>query len=234
MTANGCLSSCRGIPWEVLKSADYRIYQTPHPPRPIPRVTLLLQVDASGHAGEGFRFAVEGGPFDADIWSRDLLDPPALSRYKLRYELKGQDINLRPTSLASKWEDLHVLLGRGVIIAQRLASDEDVTLAFREALAAEKTADPAFGVALRWTIQGTNRGELRLVLQGLPSGARRLRSEPLLSADEAAAIHLEEVEVVANIKEEGACRGPIPVLFARDPEASEAALALHPEKNAAR
>jgi hypothetical protein len=157
----------------VQKSTDYRIYQSPHPLRSIPRVTLLLQVDASVHAGEGFRFAVEGGPFDDDIWSRDLLDPPALSGYKLRYELRGQDIDLRPNSLASKWEDLDVLLGRGVIIAQKLASDEDVTPTFCEALAAEKTADPAFGAALRWMIQGTSRGELRLVLQGLPSGARR-------------------------------------------------------------
>jgi hypothetical protein len=222
--------SYRGIPWEVRKSTDYRIYQSPHPPGSIPRVTLLLQVDASGHAGEGFRFAVEGGPFDADIWSRDLLDPPALSGYKLRYELRGQDIDLRPNSLSSKWEDLDMLLGRGVIIAQKLASGEDVTPTFREALAAEKTADPAFGAALRWTIQGTSRGELRLILQGLPSGARRLRSEPLLAADEAGAIHLEEVEVVADLKKEGACRGPIPVLFARDPEASEAALTLHQEK----
>ncbi len=51
-----------------------------------------------------------------------------------------------------------------------------------------------------------------------------------MAADEAGAIHLEEVEVVADLKKEGACRGPIPVLFARDPEAREAALALHQEK----
>ncbi len=69
-----------------------------------------------------------------------------------------------------------------------------------------------------------------MILQGLPGGARRLRSEPLLAADEAEAITLETLDAEADMEKDGPCQGPIPVLFARDREAVRTTLELHPER----
>ncbi len=48
---------------------NYRTYLSGKGTTECPRLTLLLQVDGSGHAREGYRFGVEGGPWDADIWT---------------------------------------------------------------------------------------------------------------------------------------------------------------------
>jgi hypothetical protein len=132
--------------------------------------------------------------------------------------------------LASKWEDVDTLLGQGTLVAMKAGDNTDRTAEFRALLTSEKEADPNLGAAVRWAVQATNHGRLRLVLQGLPGGARRLRSEPLLTADEAEAITLEAIDTEADMKEDGPCRGPIPVLFARDAKAVQMALEQHPER----
>jgi hypothetical protein len=209
---------------------DYRTYLSRKTLDTGPRLTLLLQVDRSGHAREGYRFTVEGGPWDTDIWTRDLFDPASLGGYRLRYQLRGEDIELKTNALASKWEDVDALLGRGVLIAMKAGDTTDRTEEFRARLAAEKEADPNFGAAVRWAVQAANHGGLKLILQGLPGEARRLRSEPLLAADETETITLETLDAEADMEEVGPCRGPIPVLFARDREAVRTTLELHPER----
>jgi hypothetical protein len=128
---------------------DYRTYSSGRITDHCPRLTLLLQVDGSGHAGEGYRFATEGGPWDADIWTRDLFDPASLGGYRLRYELRGEDIDLKPNALASKWEDVDTLLGRGTLVAMKAGDNTDRTAEFRALLTAEREADPNFGAAVR-------------------------------------------------------------------------------------
>ncbi len=169
-------------------------------------------------------------PWDADIWTRDLYDPASLGGYRLRYQLRGEDIELKPNALASKWEDVDALLGRGVLIAMKAGDTTDRTEEFRARLAAEKEADPNFGAAVRWAVQAANHGGLKLILQGLPGGAHRLRSEPLLAADETETITLETLDAEVDMEEAGPCRGPIPVLFARDREAVRTTLEQHPER----
>jgi hypothetical protein len=220
----------RSCPWDVERAAEYQTYLSRRASDYGPRLTLLLQVDGSGHAGESYRFAAEGGPWDSDIWSRDLFDPASLGGYRLRYQLRGEDIDLKPNALASKWEDVDTLLGRGTLVAMKAGENTDRTAEFRAILGTEKEADQNFGAAVRWAVQATNHGKLRLVLQGLPGGARRLQSEPLLTADEAEAIQLEAIDAEADLKEDSPCRGPIPVLFARDMDAVQTALELHPER----
>jgi hypothetical protein len=222
--------SSRTCPWQVQRATDYRIYTTETTPEGGPKLTLLLQVDSGGHAGEGFRFAVDGGPWDAVIWTRDLFDPPDLGGYQLRYQVKGGDIDLRPNSFSSRWEDVDSSLGKKHMTAGKVGNDEDKTAEFRGMLVAERAEDPNLGAAVRWTVQATPQGGLRLLLQGLPGGARRLRSEPHLAADEAEAITLESFDAQADINERSPCRGPIPVLFARDPAAATEALNERPEK----
>ncbi len=187
-------------------------------------------MDGSGHAGEGYRFATEGGPWDADVWPRDPFDPASLGGYRLRYELRGEDIDLKPNALASKWEDVDTLLGRGTLVAMKAGDNTDRTAEFRALLTAEREADPNFGAAVRWAVQATQHGRLRLVLQGLPGGARRLRSEPLLTTDEVEAITLEAIDAETDMKDDHPCQGPVPVLFACDTGPVQMALALHLER----
>jgi hypothetical protein len=122
------------------------------------------------------------------------------------------------------------LLGKKHMTAERVGDDEDKSAEFRGMLVAEKAEDPNLGAAVRWTVQATPQGGLRLLLQELPGGAHRLRSEPHLAADEAEAITLESFDAQADIKERAPCRGPIPVLFARDPDAAMEALSERPKK----
>jgi hypothetical protein len=222
--------SFRASPWQIRRATDYRIYTDETTPGGGPKLTLLLQVDGGGHAGEGFRFAVDGGPWDAVIWTRDLFDPPDLGGYQLHYQVKGEDIDLRPNSFSSRWEDVDSLLGKKHMTAGKAGGDEDKTAEFRGMLVAERAEDPNLGAAVRWTVQATPQGGLRLLLQGLPGGARRLWSEPHLAADETEAITLESFDALADINERSPCRGPIPVLFARDPGAVAEALNERPEK----
>jgi hypothetical protein len=167
----------------------------------------------------GLRHLV-AGPFRPGLSGRVSPEVPA----------PRQDIDLKPNALASKWEDVDTLLGRGTLVAMKAGENTDRTAEFRAILATEKEADQNFGAAVRWAVQATNHGKLRLVLQGLPGGARRLQSEPLLTADEAEAIQLEAIDAEADLKEGGPCRGPIPVLFARDTDTVRTALELHPER----
>jgi hypothetical protein len=226
------LKNCshRTCPWQVQKAADYRIITAESAPEEGPKLTLLLQVDGGGHAGEGFRFAVDGGPWNAVIWTRDLLDPPDLGRYQLHYQVKGEDIDLRPNSFSSRWEDVDTLLGKKYMMAGRAGDDEDRTTEFRGIFAAEKAEDPNLGAAVRWTVQATPQGGLRLILQGLPGGARRLRSDPHLAADETEAITLDYFDAQVDTKETTPCKGPIPVLFARDPASVTEILNEQPQK----
>jgi hypothetical protein len=194
-------SVCFRLPmdWNMVNANQFRIYQTDHAKGLLPRITMLLQVDGSGHAGEGFRFTVESDRIDADIWSRDIFEPAELGGYRLRYQLRGADIELRPNTLSSKWEDLETLIGRGIIDVQRPEGGDSLTAEFRQTLAAEREEHPGLGAAVRWAVQGSStRGELRLVLQGLPATARFLRATPLHTADEAATVTLDTFEATTN------------------------------------
>ncbi len=193
-------------------------------------MTLLLQVDGTGHRGEGYRFTVDSDHLTATIWSRDLYDSPDLEGYKLIYDLRGEDIEIRPNCMASKWEDLDTLVGREKILVFSPEGEDVLNTTFREKLAAEKLNHERLGASIRWAVQATHRGDMRLILQGLPAEARALRTEPRLVGDECATIHLDVFEAEADLQTEPRSRGPVPVLFARDPNGVKEVLARHPDR----
>jgi hypothetical protein len=217
-------------PWAVEPNQSYRIYQDPANTEFLPRLTLLLQTDGSGHAGEGYRFVVKSERLAATIWSRDILDSPDLAGFQLNYELRGEEIEIRPNSLVSQWMDLDVLIGKGKVVVVEPGGGEPLNDQFRALWTTVKKKQVRLGAAVRWAIQATPRGELKLVLQGMPTEAQTLRVEPRLTADDCDTVHLDSFETNIDWEEEGPCRGPIPVLFARDPAAVRAALSAHPER----
>ncbi len=225
------LSFCRAVcKWEVADYKEYRVYNSGFIPGERPRCLLLLQVDGGGHAGEGFRLSLEGDRLEADVWTSDLFTAPELGGFRLRYELKTGSVELRPNTFSSRWEDVISLLGRGALVAFRPDAAEDCSAEFKQLYAAELKANPGLGAALRWAIQAKDKKNLRLILQALPTSADRLRAEPRLSADEGQSMHLEVLDVEAEMLDEDDGPGLVPVLFARDPPEVREILAKFPDR----
>ncbi len=214
--------------WEVADYKDYRVYNSGYIPGDQPRCLLLLQVDGSGHAGEGFRLSLEGDRLETDVWTSDIFAAPELGGFRLRYEIKVCSVELRPNTLSSRWEDVITLLGKGVLVAFRPDAAEDCSAEFKQLYAEELQTNPGLGAAIRWAIQAKDDKNLRLILQALPATADRLRVEPRLSADEGQAMQLEVLDVETEMLEEDDGPGPVPILFARDPPEIRAILAKHP------
>ncbi len=80
--------------------------------------------------------------------------------------------------MASKWEDLETLIGKGKIDITEPSGAELLNTEFQELWETEKEKDALLGAAIRWAVQVTPRGGLKLVLQGLPGDAWALWSEP--------------------------------------------------------
>jgi hypothetical protein len=110
--------------------------------------------------------------------------------------------------MASKWENLETLIGKERILVFNPERDEVLNSAFSEKFNAEKAANERVGAAVRWAVQATTRGELKLILQRLSAGARSIRAEPLLTTDECSTIHLDAFETETDLK---ARAGPGPV-----------------------
>ncbi len=214
--------------WEVVDYRDYRVYHSGRIPGPKPRCLLLLQVDGSGHAGEGFRFSLEGDHLEADLWTSDIFAATELGGYRLRYDAKVSSIELRPNTLSSRWEDVIAMVGKGSLVASRPDAAEDCSAEFRQAYAEAQEENVHLGAAIRWTVQARDSSSLRLVLQCLPSTAERLRADPRLSADDCQGIHLEVVNLDVEMLTGEPGPGPVPTLFARDPSETRDSLTSCP------
>ncbi len=190
----------------------------------------MLQLDGNGHAGEGFRVALEGDRLETDIWTSDVFTASKLGGFRLRLEVKTTAVELCPNTLSSRWEDIITLTNKGSLVAFRPDAAEDCSAEFKQIYSEAQQSDPRLGAAIRWAVQAKNDSSLRLVLQCLPATANRLRSEPRLTADDGPAMHLEVLELEAEMLEKGDGRGPVPIFFARNPPEVREVLAEHPER----
>ncbi len=215
--------------WEVEDYRNYRIFHSGRIPNTKPRCLLLLQVDGTGHAGEGYRFSLEGEKLEADIWSSDIFATADLSGFRLRYETKTETVELRPNTLSSRWEDIISMVGKGSLVAFRPDAAEDCSTEFKQAYADALLENPLLGAAIRWTIQAKNTSTLRLVLQCLPATAERLRADPRLTADDGPSIHIETLDLDTEMLDSEPGPGPVPILFAREPRETRIALGENPE-----
>ncbi len=214
--------------WEVVDYRDYRVYHSGRIPGPKPRCQLLLQADGSGHAGEGFRFSLEGDRLEADLWTSDIFAATELGGFRLRYDTKVNAIELRPNTLSSRWEDISTQVGKGVLVASRPDAAEDCSAEFRQAYAEAQEENTHLGAAIRWSVQAKDCSALRLVLQCLPTTAERLRADPRLSADDGPSIHLETIALDVEMMAGEPGPGPVPILFARDPCETRDSLGSNP------
>ncbi len=214
--------------WEVEDYRNYRIYHSGRIADAKPHCLLLLQVDGTGHAGEGFRFSLEGDQLEADIWTSDVFAAVDLGGFRLRLETKVEMVDIRPNTLSSRWEDIITLLGKGSLIAFRPDAAEDCSAEYKQAYADALLDNPLLGAAIRWSIQAKNTTNMRLVLQCLPSTADRLRADPRLTADDGPSIQIKTMELDTEMLIGDPGPGPVPILFARDPRETRITLGEHP------
>jgi hypothetical protein len=212
----------------VLDYRDYRVYHSGRIPGPKPRCLLLLQADGSGHAGEGFRISLEGDRLEADVWTSDIFAATELGGYRLRYDTKVSSIELRPNTFSSRWEDVMALVGKGLLVASRPDAAEDCSAELRQVFSEAQEENAHLAAAIRWTVQAKDNSTLQLVLQCLPTSAKRLRADPRLSADDGPGIHLETIDLEAEMLAGEPGPGPVPILFARDPSETRDSLDSNP------
>lgn len=212
----------------VKPAVEYRRNPPPGEPDDPTETLLLVQVDAEGRANEGFRFPIAGGTLECDLWGNDIFEDEDLCLYRIRYEIEAGRIDIKPNAYSSKWEDLSELLARGVLVAYHGHEKTEKTREIREILERKHKEDPNFGTSLRWNVQAKNKDELSLVLQALPRPAGFLRRDARLNTDRCTAVELARLPLETSMQTEGPCRGPLPILFSRNPEATEASLAKDP------
>jgi hypothetical protein len=106
--------------------------------------------------------AVGGEDIICDVWCRDLLDVGHLRPYRLQLEVKGEELDLKPNTLATRWENLDSLVAIGRMGAFISGSKEVVMGEFWKELGADKATDNAVGGVIRWTIQVDGTTKLRL------------------------------------------------------------------------
>jgi hypothetical protein len=189
-----------------------------------------VQVDPTGHAGEGFRVPLFGGNLETDVWGQDIFEDESFHRFRFRYEIDPSRIDIRPNSFAAKWEDWEELLARGNLVAYDGSTTNDVTSEVRKLLHSKVSSNPELGAALRWCIQAKGDTEIRAVLQSLPRPAGYLRKDSRLTTDFCGAIELFTTRLRIPLQEDQPCRGPIPVLFSRDVDKAKDALISQPEQ----
>jgi len=104
----------RSCPWEVHKFADYRTFQSSGSSDQT-AIHLLLHVNATGQAVEGFRCTVEGPVITTDFRGTDIFTLELLLDYQFKYDIDAHNVDIKTNCFTSKWQDFEDLLARGFI-----------------------------------------------------------------------------------------------------------------------
>ena len=132
----------------------------------------------------------------------------------------------------------HILLSfsiqDGSIVVNLSSGGEDTAGALRKQLAKESTKWDPNGAALRWAFAAGPNGGCDLQLQVLPLPTNSVASKPLLLIDNVAVIVAKAWPIQIAVWD-GDCslQGPVPVLYAEQPEKVRSALEEDPAHFAA-
>jgi len=216
--------------WEIRKYSDFRLYaggdssSNNHV-----RLNFLLQVGNDGLANESFRYTLDGHPLLADIWGKDIFKSGQFKDVKFRYELDAKEVDFKANSFTTRWMDVIEMLESGLLTAFNAGNEDDISADIRRALEAQKATDNKFGAALRWSIQAKDQENVKIVLQSLPRPASHLRKDARLCEEDTPTIVSETIAMKTTFTADGPCRGPKPLLFARDPVLVKRFLTESPE-----
>jgi hypothetical protein len=166
---------------------------------------------------------------EADLWARDLLVDPDLDQFRFVLQIEAANIEIRPNTTSSKWEDVEDMLARGLLVAHHGAETADRSAEARRVLHDKRASHPEVGASLRWSVQAPNASSMSLVLQGLPRPASFLRRDARLTSDICGAVEIARFHLAIPFEAEGPYTGPVPILFSRGPDLSRQELDDHPE-----
>jgi hypothetical protein len=203
--------------WDVRSTHIFRIFQDEEEETEDLSARLLVQTTEAGEAEEHFRFKVHGGILNHDIWARDLTPLGALRPFRLRYETRGGAIDLRTNTTASAYEDVVALAANGALSAYVGSGTEDKTADFLRLMGEAKELDPEVGFSIRWAVRAAGATKIKLVLEGLPAPAKKLRRDSRLNSDLTPGVLLKSWPLTGPMATSG-LSGPIPVLFSARPE----------------
>jgi hypothetical protein len=102
--------------WDVRKYTDYRVNPPADEAESRVKSLLYLHVDPAGKAGEGFRFPIFGNRIVTDIWGQDVFEDPDFHHVRYRLEVNAAQIEIRPNTFASKWEDWEEMVIRETLV----------------------------------------------------------------------------------------------------------------------
>jgi hypothetical protein len=165
------------VPWEIRHHTEYRQNHPAGEGDGEIHAGFYLQVDAEGRAGEGFWIPQSGGHIIRDIWGKELFKEEDMQQYRFRYETDPSQIEIRPNTTVSAWEDSEEMLARGTLVAYHGMARADVSAEVRKLVQAKMKNSSEYGAALRWSIQARGSGDIYTVLQGLPRPAGSLRQD---------------------------------------------------------
>ena len=156
------------IPWTIKSTALFRIFMPEIQPTLLSGY-LLLEVDGTGKAARSYRFHLAGtATIHNDLPAGQLLPLPEAADCVIHYHLTPDFIRLRDSRFSGEWLDLIEEIHRGRITITR--DGVDYASEILRAAQTAATADPAFGAAIRWCIDGGDGEDLHLLLhlhQGL-------------------------------------------------------------------
>jgi len=191
---------------------------------------LLMRISDSGRSEEHYRLVTSG---DSDLKhtfrASDVTEVERVAHYHLSVEIRPDELQFKPNSTVTKWENLDELVA-GDVIRASLDDVRDADDEFRAAWSAAKEDGERAAVAVRWSIQGHQARGLELALQALPCTAREARSDARLANQGSRTIELARWTLNTVMRTEGPNIGPVPILFADDPAAAAEALSNHPDR----
>jgi hypothetical protein len=103
----------------VRKYTEYRINPPADETESRVKSLLYLHVDPTGGTAENFRFPIYGQRIVTDIWGQDIFEDPEFEHIRFRYEINAAQIEIRPNTFASKWEDWEELVMRETLVPIR-------------------------------------------------------------------------------------------------------------------
>ena len=127
---------------------------------------VLVQVDNTARINGCFKVILSGADtLKLDLPAENLLIMGGAASYRIKMEVKPQDILLRTNATTSEWFDLMDSIQDGSIIVGLSSGGEDSTGALRKQLAKESTKRDPNGAALRWAFGAGPNGSCDLQLQ---------------------------------------------------------------------
>jgi len=216
--------------WTILEESRFDAYPAEQGRQGPLSGHLLVRISDAGRSEEHFRVALTGNSSVSHTFPlAEVTMVQSLSHYSITMEADVDELVFKPNSWVTKWENLDDLVASERASAST-DEEESADDAFRYAWTAAKDEGEAVAVALRWSVQGHESGQLELALQALPATARSIRCDARLTADSADTMELARWKLDTQKLVGGPLKGPRPILFAADADAARENLALHPDR----